>query len=230
MNSGDGSHHCCRASPATPGGRGRTIGCSWKRCCGLHARVRLGATCTHGSETGTRCSGVSAGERRRVFSRVCSNTYLTIPTSSTPSSMARLSGSTSTVLAQGGTQNQAIGRSRGDLTTKILVLTDALDNLARFMLLPGQRHDSAGVLPLTSGLAFDTLLGDKAFDADWIRADLVARGQRLWSRRKRTGSSASPTTRQCISVVILLRIIFVISSSSGASPRGMTRPTQATPR
>ncbi len=62
------------------------------------------------------------------------------------------------------------------MTTKNLVLTDALGNLARIMLLPGQRHDSVGVLPLTSGLAFDALLGDKAFDADWIRADLAARG------------------------------------------------------
>ncbi len=62
------------------------------------------------------------------------------------------------------------------MTTKNLVLTDALGNLARIMLLPGQRHDSVGVLPLTSGLVFDALLGDKAFDADWIRADLAARG------------------------------------------------------
>ena len=44
-----------------------------------------------------------------------------------------------------GTQNQAIGRSRGGLTTKIVALVDGLGNLARFVLLPGQRHDSAGV-------------------------------------------------------------------------------------
>jgi transposase len=39
----------------------------------------------------------------------------------------------------GGPQSQAIGRSRGGLTTKILALTDALGNLMRFVLLPGQR-------------------------------------------------------------------------------------------
>ena len=32
----------------------------------------------------------------------------------------------------------AIGRSRGGLTTKIVALVDALGNLARFILLPGQ--------------------------------------------------------------------------------------------
>ena len=46
----------------------------------------------------------------------------------------------------------------------------------RFLLLPGQRHDSVGVQPLIEGVAFGALLGDKAFDVDWIRAELDARG------------------------------------------------------
>jgi transposase len=46
----------------------------------------------------------------------------------------------------------------------------------RFVLLPGQRHDTVGVPPLIEGVAFDALLGDKAFDVDWLRADLNARG------------------------------------------------------
>jgi transposase len=53
---------------------------------------------------------------------------------------------------------------------------DALGNLVRFVLLPGQRHDSVGVLPLIEGIVFGALLGDKAFDADWLRADLDDRG------------------------------------------------------
>ena len=52
--------------------------------------------------------------------------------------------------ARGGTQ--AIGRSRGGLT--IVALVDALGNLVRFVLLPGQRHDSAGVAPLLTELDF----------------------------------------------------------------------------
>ena len=86
---------------------------------------------------------------------------------------------------KGGTQNQAIGRSRGGLTTKIVALVDALGNLVRFLLLPGQRHDSVGVPPLIDsvgvpplieGLAFGALLGDKAFDTGRPRAELDARG------------------------------------------------------
>src|SRR5213078_487796 len=75
-----------------------------------------------------------------------------------------------------GTQNQAIGRSRGGLTSKIVALVDALGNLVRFVLLPGQRHDTVGVAPLIEGVSFDALLGDKAFDADWMRGDLNDRG------------------------------------------------------
>ena len=77
--------------------------------------------------------------------------------------------------AQGGTRNQAIGRSRGGLTTKIVALVDALGNLTRFLLLPGQRHDSIGVAPLIEGIDFEALLADKAFDIDWIRAELDGR-------------------------------------------------------
>jgi transposase len=74
--------------------------------------------------------------------------------------------------ARGGTQ--AIGRSRGGLT--IVALVDALGNLVRFVLLPGQRHDSVGVAPLLKDLDFDALLADKAFDGNALRADLNDRG------------------------------------------------------
>lgn len=55
-------------------------------------------------------------------------------------------------------------------------MVDALGNLARFVLLPGQRHDSIGVEPLISDIDFEALLADKAFDIDWIRAELDMRG------------------------------------------------------
>jgi len=46
----------------------------------------------------------------------------------------------------------------------------------RFVLLPGQRHDSVGVAPLIDGIDFGALLGDKAFDVDWLRTQLDDRG------------------------------------------------------
>jgi transposase len=94
--------------------------------------------------------------------------------------MRRLSGFTAMGRgARGGTQSQAIGKSRGGLTTKILALTDALGNLIRFVLLPGQRHDTVGVATLISGIAFGGLIGDKAFDANWLIAELNQRRTRI---------------------------------------------------
>ena len=62
------------------------------------------------------------------------------------------------------------------MTTKILALTDALGNLVRFVLLPGQRFDTVGVAPLLDGIDFDALIADKAFDSNTIIADLDERG------------------------------------------------------
>ncbi|WP_149026388.1 IS5 family transposase [Acetobacter aceti] len=78
--------------------------------------------------------------------------------------------------AKGGPQSQAIGRSKGGMTTKILALTDALGNLVRFRLMPGQRFDSVDVPPLIDGLEFDAFIADKAFDSNSIIADLDERG------------------------------------------------------
>ena len=65
------------------------------------------------------------------------------------------------------------------MTTKILALTDALGNLVRFNLLPGQRYDTIGVAPLIRGVTFDGLIADKAFDTDAIIADLNERGAKV---------------------------------------------------
>jgi transposase len=62
------------------------------------------------------------------------------------------------------------------MTTKILALTDALGNLVRFVLLPGQRFDTVGLPPLIDGISFAALIADKAFDSNAIITDLDARG------------------------------------------------------
>ena len=62
------------------------------------------------------------------------------------------------------------------MTTKVLALNDALGNLVRFKLLPGQRSEIVGVADLIDGLTFDALIGDKAFDADHLRQALHERG------------------------------------------------------
>jgi len=77
-----------------------------------------------------------------------------------------------------GIQSQAIGKSKGGLTAKILALTDALGNLARFVLLPRQRIPSAWP-PLIEDIEFGGLIADKAFDSNWIIQDLSERGAQI---------------------------------------------------
>lgn len=48
--------------------------------------------------------------------------------------------------------------------------------MVRFQLLPGQRYDTVGVAPLIEGIEFGALIADKAFDSNWIIADLNERG------------------------------------------------------
>ena len=57
-----------------------------------------------------------------------------------------------------------------------MALVDALGTVARFVLLPGQRHDSIGVEPLIEDIDFAALIADKAFDHDSLRATLNERG------------------------------------------------------
>jgi transposase len=63
-------------------------------------------------------------------------------------------------------EDQAIGRSRGGLSTKIHALVDALGNPVGFFLTGGEAHDLVGADHLLPDMQADTLIADKAFDAE----------------------------------------------------------------
>ena len=88
------------------------------------------------------------------------------------------------------------------MTTKILALTDALGNLVRFVLLPGQRFDTVGVPPLIDGLSFGALIADKAFDSNAIIADLNSAAPRSSSRSIPAARCPCRSTRRCTNGVI----------------------------
>ena len=62
--------------------------------------------------------------------------------------------------------DQAIGRSRGGLSTKIHTLVDALGNPVNFHLTGGDAHDLIGSDHLLPEMQADMLIADKAFDAE----------------------------------------------------------------
>ncbi len=78
------------------------------------------------------------------------------------------------------------------MTTKVLALVDALGNLVRFRLLPGQRSEIVGVPSLIEDLTFEVFLGDRAFDADHLRSALHARGAQVVIPAKRNRKTHIP--------------------------------------
>lgn len=56
-----------------------------------------------------------------------------------------------------------------------MALTDALGNLVDFCLMPGQAQDLRETATLIRGLPAGHLMADRAFDADWLRNDLLDR-------------------------------------------------------
>jgi transposase len=87
---------------------------------------------------------------------------------------------------------QALGRSRGGLTSKIHVVADRRGRPARGMLTTGHVNDVTHALALLSGLRMAALIGDKAYDTDAViehvravgaRAVIPPRCNRLHQRR-----------------------------------------------
>ncbi len=91
--------------------------------------------------------------------------------------MPPLSAHISTQRAQKrGSDDEQIGRSRGGPSTKINAAVDAHGNPLRFILTPGQVHDSKQSEALIEGFEFDKVLADKGYDSDRFRAAIAAAG------------------------------------------------------
>ena len=67
---------------------------------------------------------------------------------------------------------QAIGVSRGGLSTKVMALVDRKGVAVRFLILPGHKSETPELVNLLEGVRLedvDELLGDKAYDSNAIR-------------------------------------------------------------
>src|SRR5262252_2312875 len=75
---------------------------------------------------------------------------------------------------------EAMGRSRGGLTSKIHAVVDTNGLPVHLALTPGEAHDNRLCSVLLSALLPQTmLLADRGYDADWIRE--LARQQGAWA-------------------------------------------------
>ena len=72
----------------------------------------------------------------------------------------------------GDQKNQGLGRSKGGFTTKIHALSDALGNLLKFLVTPGQESDVTWAVNLIGSVRGVYAVGDRGYDSDDFRVDL----------------------------------------------------------
>ena len=97
--------------------------------------------------------------------------------------------------ARGGDE-EALGRSRGGLTTKIHALVDGLGRPLCFLLTPGQAADCRHALALLEGLVVERLIGDRAYDTDELRNWCAEHGAEAVIPSKRNRKAPIPHDRQ----------------------------------
>ncbi|MDA9823872.1 IS5 family transposase [Paracoccaceae bacterium] len=84
---------------------------------------------------------------------------------------------TASSLGKKGGRGRLIGRTKGGMNTKLHAVTDTIGRPIRFFMTAGQVSDYIGARALVSNLpAAEWLLGDRGYDADWFREELVTMG------------------------------------------------------
>jgi len=76
----------------------------------------------------------------------------------------------------GGQSAQAIGRTKGGLNTKLCALVEGQGRLMAAVVVPGQMYEVEAAAPLINTLKNVLVVGDKGFDADVLRQQLLAQG------------------------------------------------------
>jgi transposase len=116
------------------------------------------------------------------------------------------------------------------MTTKVLALTDALGNLVRFELLPGQRFETIGVEPFLDGVIFGSLIADKAFDTNAIITDLDQRGAKIVISQHPRRIGAVRINRHLYKWRHLIENFFCNLKEFNALQRMPAKPTRASPQ
>ena len=73
-------------------------------------------------------------------------------------------------------EREGLGRSCGGFSSKIHAVCDALGNPLKFIITPGQQHDSSKAIEIISGVKAKALLADRGYDSDAIRAAAQSKG------------------------------------------------------
>jgi len=156
---------------------------------------------------------LGAGWRERIFEDLGTdkkNRYLMIDSTIVwHTSRRRLA-------AKRGSEDKALGRSRGGLSTKIHLLADEAGLPVAFRITPGQAAEYAQAVLLLEGQHAEAVIADKGYDSAEIGATIQA-VRRQSSRHEGTGNSHAHTIAPCTSNA---------TSSNAASTASSSPPLQ----
>lgn len=89
-------------------------------------------------------------------------------------------------------ENKTIGKSKGGNTTKVHILTDSHGNPIEFKVTAGNIHDVT-IAPLLVDLSEgENIIGDKGYDAEYLREMITAKGSTPHIPRKSNSTKANP--------------------------------------
>src|SRR4029079_15707827 len=112
-------------------------------------------------------------------------------------------------LAEGGTERNALGRSRGGFSTKINARTNAEGLPIGVVITPGQAHDVTAFPALMQEIERDPeqMLGDSGYDSEAVRNEIEERG----------GEAAIPSTANRKYSMSSTRLFMLCAIASNAS-------------
>src|SRR4030081_365244 len=127
-----------------------------------------------------------------------------------------------------GSEDQAIGRSRGGLSTKIHMAVRGLGCPVRFTLTAGQKGDAPQAAALIEGLPAEVVMADTAYDADHCAKPSLPKARSPSSPTTRHGRSNIRSTSISMPSVISWSAASPSSSNFAASQPASKRPPKIT--
>jgi transposase len=179
MISGSGSKTFCQAKRAMQAEQPQTIASLLMRCSGWHVLAVTGVNCRKVEPAPAKAGGKwnsvfqrynrwsSKGVWESLFKALADDPDFEFVMMDATIVRAHQHSAG----AKGGDQEtEAIGRSRGGLTTKLHALCDALGNPVRLILTPGNIADCTQAEPLLKNINTDNVLADKGGACPGLRA------------------------------------------------------------
>jgi transposase len=212
--------HLLPGKPSDRGVTAKDTGCSSKQSYGFCAAH--GAIYRRRSAIGITCICASRGGARAAFGSVsltAVGTRADLQSLLLDSTIVRAHQHAVGAPKKEGAQ--AIGRSRGGLSTKIHMASDALGNPVRWQLTGSEVHDITQAPALIEGLDVEQVIADKGYDSDAFIAVIQAAGAQpvIPSRKNRRAPRAYD--RDAYRERHLIECLFNVSSNFDASPLDM---------